>query len=122
MTSLGVSNALSFASSIISDLTMICTSALGSKYISLYEYANLSTNTGVNGYVPSPPTGICVATTRNGFGSFNVFPSILTCPSCIASIRADCVLGGALLSSSTKSIFVNIGPSRKTHSLFLISK
>ena len=37
-------------------------------------------------------------------------PAMLTEPSCIASSRADCVLGVARLISSARQICVKIGP------------
>ena len=72
--------------------------------------------------MPSYSTGFCVAITRNGGSSGIVFPSIVTCRSCIASSSAACVFGGARLISSPRSRFVKIGPGRKSKSLVRWSK
>jgi len=65
-----------------------------------------------SGCVPSCSIGFCVAKTKNGFSSAYVFPPTLTERSCIASNKADCVLGVARFSSSAKRICVKTGPGR----------
>ena len=52
-----------------------------------------------------------------GEGSFSVVPSIVTCFSCIASRRADCVFGDALFISSARIMFPKIGPFLSLKSL-----
>jgi len=54
--------------------------------------------------------------TRNGAGNVRVTPSTVTCPSAIASSRADCVRGIARLISSTSTMFAKIGPARNSNS------
>ena len=89
---------------------IISISSCGFGYVTVIFRANLSTCTSLNGYVPAISYGVCVAITRNGVGRGRVCPSIVTCFSCIASIRADCVFGDALFSSSVRTMFANIGP------------
>ncbi len=60
--------------------------------------------------MPWCSSGFCVAMTRNGLGSSNVWSSIVTLPSCIASSRPLWVRGGARLISSARTMFVKIGP------------
>jgi len=60
--------------------------------------------------------GFWVATTRNGSGSRWASPSTDTWPSCMASSKADCVLGGVRLTSSASRTLVNTGPGRKASS------
>ena len=50
-----------------------------------------------------------------GLPSKRLTPSTVTCLSCMASSRADCVLGVALFISSANKIFVIIGPSTKVN-------
>ena len=74
---------------------------------------NRSSCASGNGYVPSCSIGFCVANTKNGFGSACVYPPTVTWPSCIASRRAACVLGGVLLISSARITFAKTGPFTK---------
>ena len=57
--------------------------------------------------------GFCVAITKNGSGKEWLSPSIETFFSSMASKKALCDFGLPLLSSSAKTIFVNIGPCWK---------
>ena len=50
---------------------------------------NLSSWASGSGKVPSISMGFWVASTMNGLGSCRVSPSIVDCPSCIDSSRAD---------------------------------
>ena len=45
-----------------------------------------------------------------------------TDPSCIASSKADCVLGGVRLISSARMIFAKIGPFTKTRVRFPVAR
>ena len=54
--------------------------------------------------------GFCVANTKKGKSKPIVLLPIVTCFSCIASNKAACVFGVALLISSTNNILVNTGP------------
>ena len=63
-----------------------------------------------SGYVPSISIGFCVARTKNGSGSVWVVRPAVTRRSCIASSRADCVLGVARLTSSARTRLANSGP------------
>ena len=49
--------------------------------------------------------------TKNGSSSLRICPPAVTCLSCIASSRADCVLGVARLISSASTICEKIGPA-----------
>src|SRR4051794_33912591 len=49
--------------------------------------------------------------TRNGRGTGNVSPPIVTCCSCITSSSADCTFAGARLISSASTKLPNTGPS-----------
>ena len=64
-----------------------------------------------SGYVPSYSMGFAVASTWNGAGRLNVWPSTVTWRSCIASSSAAWVLGGVRLISSPMSTLVKTGPS-----------
>ncbi len=66
--------------------------------------------------MPSYSIGLAVASTWNGRGRTKVRPSTVTCPSCIASSRADWVFGGVRLISSASSRPVITGPGWKTNS------
>ena len=60
--------------------------------------------------------GFCVAITKNGSSRAYVsVPTVTEC-SCIASSRADCVLGVARLISSARTIWAKIGPRRNWNS------
>ena len=50
----------------------------------------------------------------NGWGSGRREPPTVTACSCIASSRADCVLGVARLTSSARTMFAKMGPARKS--------
>ncbi len=52
--------------------------------------------------MPSNSKGFCVAMTMNGSSSLCVVPSMETCPSLIASSRADCVRGVVRFTSSAR--------------------
>ena len=54
--------------------------------------------------------------TKKGSGSGVVVPSTETCPSFMASSRADWVRGLARLISSASRTFAKIGPCRKKNS------
>jgi hypothetical protein len=69
-----------------------------------------------SGNVPSYSIGFCVAITMNGRASLCVAPSIVTCPSCMHSSSADCVLGLARLISSTSTRLAKTGPGRNSNS------
>ena len=69
-----------------------------------------------SGYVPSYSIGFCVAMTRNGRSRGFVWPSMVTCRSCMASSNAACVLGGARLISSPSRRLAKIGPARNSKS------
>ncbi len=73
---------------------------------------NRSSCASGSGNVPSYSMGFCVAMTMNGSGSSSVSPLRVTWYSCIASSRADCVLGEALLISSARMMLANSGPLR----------
>ena len=60
--------------------------------------------------MPSCSIGFCVARTKKGWSIVYVSPPVVTLFSCIASSRADWVLGGVLFISSAKSIFEKMGP------------
>ena len=60
--------------------------------------------------VPDCSTGFCVAMTRNGTGSLNVWPPMVTLRSCMASSIALWAFGAARLISSASSRLVKIGP------------
>ena len=64
--------------------------------------------------MPSYSIGFCVASTRNGRSSRRVWPSVVTCRSCIASSRAACVFGGARLISSARRRLAKTGPGRNS--------
>jgi len=66
--------------------------------------------------------GFCVAMTKKGSGRGMVWPSSETCPSFMASRRADWVRGLARLISSARRTFAKIGPCRRTNSLVRPSK
>src|SRR4051812_45769692 len=70
-----------------------------------------STCASGSGYVPSDSIGFCVASTRNGRGTSNVWPPIVTCCSCITSSSADWTFAGARLISSASTKLPNTGPS-----------
>ena len=53
-------------------------------------------------YTPSLSIGFCVATTKNGCGTWWVTPPIVTCCSAITSSSADWTLAGARLISSVE--------------------
>src|SRR5712691_5988991 len=57
-----------------------------------------------------------------GDGILSVYPSIVTCNSCIASRSALCTLGGARLISSASSMFVKTGPLLNSNSRFFMLK
>ena len=69
-----------------------------------------------SGKVPSCSTGFCVAITKNGSGSMRVSPSVVTCPSSIASSSAAWVLGEARLISSASTMFAKTGPGWNSNS------
>src|SRR6476646_420081 len=69
-----------------------------------------------SGYVPSYSIGFWVAITMKGRARWFVTPSVVTCCSCMHSSRAACVLGDALLISSTSSRFANTGPGLNSNS------
>src|SRR5438445_3587567 len=58
----------------------------------------------------------------NGDGNFSVYPSTVTCSSCIASRSALCTFGGARFISSARSIFVKTGPLLNSNSRLFILK
>src|SRR5437879_5219472 len=59
--------------------------------------------------------------TMKGDGNFSVYPSIVTCSSCIASRRALCTFGGARFISSARSMSVKTGPLLNSNSrLFML--
>ena len=60
--------------------------------------------------MPSCSIGFCVASTRNGSGSLNVWSPMVTWRSCIASSSALCTLAGARLISSARIRLANTGP------------
>ena len=64
--------------------------------------------------MPSNSIGFSVAQTMNGRGRGSVSPSIVTCPSSIASSSAAWVLGGVRLISSASTIVANTGPLRSS--------
>ena len=68
-------------------------------------------------YVPSDSIGFCVASTRNGLGTGNVWCPIVTWCSCITSSSADCTLAGARLISSASRKLQKTGPSSVSKSL-----
>ena len=68
-----------------------------------------------SGYVPSCSIGFCVAMTKNGSLSLWITPPTVTECSCMASSKADCVLGVARLISSARTICEKIGPRWKTN-------
>ena len=70
-----------------------------------------STCASGSGYVPSDSIGFCVASTRNGAGTWCVSWPIVTWRSCITSSSADCTLAGARLISSASRKLQNTGPS-----------
>src|ERR687883_1231097 len=69
-----------------------------------------------SGYVPSYSIGFWVAMTMKGLTSSYVWPSIVTCCSCMHSSSAACVFGDARLISSTRSRFANTGPGLNSNS------
>src|SRR5215211_1484851 len=69
-----------------------------------------------SGNVPSYSIGFCVAITMNGRARGCVWPSIVTCTSCMHSSSADWVFGDARLISSTRTRFANTGPGRNENS------
>ncbi len=77
---------------------------------------NRSTCASGNGYVPSDSIGFCVANTKNGLGTGNVLPPIVTCRSCITSNNADCTFAGARLISSARRKLQSTGPSSISNS------
>ena len=90
-------------------------SGVGYPRISLRR--NLSSWASGRGKVPSISMGFWVAITRKGSGSAMVTPSMVACLSCIASKRADWVLGVARFISSAKTICENMGPALNSKSL-----
>lgn len=60
--------------------------------------------------VPEAPVGFCVAMTTNGCGTGCVRPSTVTCPSSMASSRADWVRLVARLSSSARNRLHSTAP------------
>ena len=60
--------------------------------------------------------GFCVASTKNGSASRCRVPPAVIWYSCIASSRADCVLGGVRLISSARITLPKIGPLEKLES------
>ena len=87
-------------------------------YPTLIFSKNLSACASGNGYVPSCSMGFCVAKTKNGRSSLNVLFPTVTCFSCIASSKALCVFGVALLISSARTMFANTGPGWNLNCLF----
>ncbi|CUP62571.1 Uncharacterised protein [Flavonifractor plautii] len=61
-------------------------------------------------WVPEAPAGFWVAMTRKGWGTGWDTPSTVTCPSSIASSRADWVRLVARLSSSAKKRLHSTAP------------
>ena len=62
--------------------------------------------------------GFCVASTRNGSISLNVFSPIVICLSCMASSKALWTLAGDLLISSARMKFAKTGPFFTINSSF----
>ncbi|MCY1225667.1 hypothetical protein D9M72_378700 [compost metagenome] len=65
--------------------------------------------------VPPWLTGFCVAMTKKGSGNGRVAPSMVTCPSSMASSNALWLLGVARLISSASTSSANTGPGWKTN-------
>ena len=97
---------------IVTLVNLFTTSSSSSKlgYFTSIFSRNLSTWASGSGYVPSMSIGFCVANTKNGCSSWNVWLPMVTCFSCMASSRADWVFGVALLISSARTMFANMGP------------
>ena len=63
-----------------------------------------------SGWVPAAPVGFWVAMTTKGWGTGRLTPSTVTCPSSMASSRADWVRLVARLSSSAKNRLHSTAP------------
>src|SRR5690606_3446805 len=94
-------------------------SASASGYPAVSRAMNRSRCASGRGHAPSISTGFCVATTRNGLGSWWVAPSTVVWPSSMHSSSADCVLGEARLISSPMTMLENTGPGRNSNSWFV---
>ncbi len=85
-------------------------------YPSEVRSRNRSSCASGSGNVPSCSIGFSVAIRKNGSGRRRVAPSTVTCCSAIASSSADCALGSARFTSSTRRTFANTGPARNSNS------